>query len=118
LIGFSWEKSFDVSVGQVAEVMHYCSKIPVSIAKLLMALLLMALVVPAWRIYILSTLYEIGAFEEEEEELIEEEGEVPEQKKERQGSDKRKFHEKKMRGLHQGVLQLLFLLAEHRPLLN
>jgi len=81
LIGFSWEKSFDVSVGQVAEVMHYCSKIPVSIAKLLMALLLMALVVPAWRIYILSTLYEIGAFEEEEEELIEEEGEVPEQKK-------------------------------------
>jgi len=86
LIGFSWEKSFDVSVGQVAEVMHYQSKIPVSIAKLLMAFLLMALVVPAWRIYILSTLFDIGAFEEEEEEeeVGKEEGEVPEKK----GKDK------------------------------
>lgn len=63
LIGFSWEKSFDAAVGGLAE----DPRIPCSppVAKLLMALVLAGMVIPAWKWYILSTVYQMELEREE-----------------------------------------------------
>merc|ERR1712050_700296 len=67
LIGFSWEKAFDTAVEGVSD---FISFFPPSGTKLGMAIVLAAVVVPAWRMHILPT---ILAFEEEEEEEEEQE---------------------------------------------
>lgn len=63
LIGFSWEKAFDFAVeGLTKEV----TIIEHSITKLILASLLAAVVVPAWRWYILPTILEYEEAEEME----------------------------------------------------
>ncbi|CAE8632098.1 unnamed protein product, partial [Polarella glacialis] len=70
LIGFSWEKCFDTAVDNTAE--SGLIVFPPAITKLLLAIVLAAIVVPAWRWYILPVVKELGGFEEEEEEEEEE----------------------------------------------
>eukprot|EP00405_Crypthecodinium_cohnii_P014542 CAMPEP_0206444642 /NCGR_PEP_ID=MMETSP0324_2-20121206/15028_1 /ASSEMBLY_ACC=CAM_ASM_000836 /TAXON_ID=2866 /ORGANISM="Crypthecodinium cohnii, Strain Seligo" /LENGTH=548 /DNA_ID=CAMNT_0053912693 /DNA_START=189 /DNA_END=1835 /DNA_ORIENTATION=+ len=64
LIGFGWEKSFDTAVAEVSE---WTRVIPESVTKLVLALLIVLLVVPAWRLYILPTIVLYEKMEEEEE---------------------------------------------------
>eukprot|EP00927_Polykrikos_kofoidii_P070540 TRINITY_DN6694_c0_g1_i1.p1 TRINITY_DN6694_c0_g1~~TRINITY_DN6694_c0_g1_i1.p1 ORF type:complete len:1383 (+),score=279.45 TRINITY_DN6694_c0_g1_i1:74-4150(+) len=52
LIGFSWERSFDLAVEKVADLMMIWS---VSFTKLLLALLLAAVVIPVWKTHILKS---------------------------------------------------------------
>mmetsp|Transcript_58936 Transcript_58936/g.132751 ORF Transcript_58936/g.132751 Transcript_58936/m.132751 type:complete len:521 (+) Transcript_58936:1-1563(+) len=52
LVGFSWEQAFDTAVGSIAEKVTF---MPPCVTKLILALLLCALVGPAWRLYILPT---------------------------------------------------------------
>lgn len=70
LIGFSWEKSFDVAVASIASTVH---ALPEAATKLLLGLSLVTLVIPAWRLHILPTVLE---FQEEDEEEEEEEDEA------------------------------------------
>jgi len=57
LVGFSWEQSFDVAVSVVsASSKDY---LPPAVSKLLMSVLLVAIVFPAWRLYILKTLHDL-----------------------------------------------------------
>merc|ERR1719316_1150723 len=51
LVGFSWEQSFDTAVDSITE---RVTAMPPPITKLLMSLCLVAIVLPAWRIYILQ----------------------------------------------------------------
>merc|ERR1711862_835041 len=62
LIGFSWEKSFDLAVESVCGQVEF---MPEPITKLLLAIILASVVIPAWKMHILPTIKE---FEEEEEE--------------------------------------------------
>jgi len=66
LIGFSWEKAFDTAVVDFTTAVTF---FPHPLTKLILALLLALLVVPAWRMHILPC---VVAFEEAEE--AEEEG--------------------------------------------
>lgn len=66
LIGFAWEKAFDVAVAEIAVSVH---EFPEPVTKLGLACCLVLLVVPAWYRHILPT---ILRFEEEEEEEQEE----------------------------------------------
>eukprot|EP00927_Polykrikos_kofoidii_P014460 TRINITY_DN16324_c0_g1_i1.p1 TRINITY_DN16324_c0_g1~~TRINITY_DN16324_c0_g1_i1.p1 ORF type:complete len:1302 (-),score=288.51 TRINITY_DN16324_c0_g1_i1:321-3725(-) len=52
LIGFSWERSFDLAVEEVAKLSMILS---VPFTKLLLALLLAVMVIPVWKMYILKT---------------------------------------------------------------
>lgn len=52
LVGFSWEQSFDVAVDSITQ---QITVMPASVTKLLMSLCLVAIVLPAWRIYILQS---------------------------------------------------------------
>merc|ERR1712019_17592 len=61
LIGFGWEKTFDMGVIQITTFMTFR---PVCLSQLAMGLSLCALVIPAWRMYILPT---IVAYDEEKE---------------------------------------------------
>jgi hypothetical protein len=74
LVGFSWEKCFDVAVDQTADNL---GGMPAPLVKLLMAATLCVIVVPAWRWYILPVVKDLGGFDEEEEEAKEECGYVP-----------------------------------------
>ncbi|CAE7211445.1 unnamed protein product [Symbiodinium natans] len=66
LIGFSWEQSFDTAVDVVAEgLKHEC---PPLISKMVMSVILVLIVFPAWRIYILPMERELS------EEMTEEGG--------------------------------------------
>mmetsp|Transcript_29909 Transcript_29909/g.81043 ORF Transcript_29909/g.81043 Transcript_29909/m.81043 type:complete len:559 (-) Transcript_29909:169-1845(-) len=51
LIGFSWEQCFDTAVTVIAE--SQSKKCPEAIAKLIMSVILVLVVFPAWRLYIL-----------------------------------------------------------------
>eukprot|EP00405_Crypthecodinium_cohnii_P017861 CAMPEP_0206459302 /NCGR_PEP_ID=MMETSP0324_2-20121206/24097_1 /ASSEMBLY_ACC=CAM_ASM_000836 /TAXON_ID=2866 /ORGANISM="Crypthecodinium cohnii, Strain Seligo" /LENGTH=584 /DNA_ID=CAMNT_0053930831 /DNA_START=33 /DNA_END=1787 /DNA_ORIENTATION=- len=53
LVGFSWEQSFDVAVDVVAESNE--ERMPPAFSKMLMSVLLVLIVFPAWRLYILRT---------------------------------------------------------------
>lgn len=59
LVGFSWEQAFDEAVGSIAEKANF---LPPAACKLGLAVLLCALVCPAWRFYILPL--ELGLAEE------------------------------------------------------
>eukprot|EP00931_Biecheleriopsis_adriatica_P106051 TRINITY_DN80562_c0_g1_i1.p1 TRINITY_DN80562_c0_g1~~TRINITY_DN80562_c0_g1_i1.p1 ORF type:complete len:572 (+),score=171.53 TRINITY_DN80562_c0_g1_i1:140-1717(+) len=77
LIGFAWEKCFDVAVDATAE--KEAKILPAAFTKMVLAFLLATIVIPAWRWYILPVVQELGGFEEEGEEEAEE-GEDAEQK--------------------------------------
>eukprot|EP00434_Breviolum_minutum_P009102 symbB.v1.2.008017.t1/scaffold498.1/size458234/9 len=68
LIGFAWEKCFDVAVNETAEKEAQAGIVPPSLVKVALALMLATLVVPAWRWYILPVVRELGGFDEEGEE--------------------------------------------------
>jgi hypothetical protein len=53
LVGFSWEQCFDVAVGVVASANEHM--LPPSLSKLVMSVLLVLIVFPAWRLYILES---------------------------------------------------------------
>eukprot|EP00932_Pfiesteria_piscicida_P002439 SRR837773.12375.p3 GENE.SRR837773.12375~~SRR837773.12375.p3 ORF type:complete len:358 (+),score=180.27 SRR837773.12375:50-1075(+) len=78
LIGFSWEKSFDTAVAEVSDNVKF---VPEHLTKMLLAVLLVVLVVPAWRLYILPTILRYEQLEEKEEEE-EAEGEAREKEAE------------------------------------
>jgi hypothetical protein len=69
LIGFAWERSFDASVVRMA---NSTSMFSPAVTKLILSLLLCAIVVPAWRQFILPELQRLMVFEEEDEEAEEE----------------------------------------------
>jgi len=64
LIGFSWEQSFDTAVSVVAASSK--ALCPPSVSKLIMSILLVAIVFPAWRLYILKTERELDDCDTEE----------------------------------------------------
>eukprot|EP00425_Heterocapsa_triquetra_P039720 CAMPEP_0195074700 /NCGR_PEP_ID=MMETSP0448-20130528/17741_1 /TAXON_ID=66468 /ORGANISM="Heterocapsa triquestra, Strain CCMP 448" /LENGTH=603 /DNA_ID=CAMNT_0040106989 /DNA_START=61 /DNA_END=1869 /DNA_ORIENTATION=- len=76
LVGFSWEDCFDVAVANVAAKVDF---IPDAITKLLLSLVLSALVLPAWRWYILPVVLKM---EEEWQEGLEGNEEGKEETKE------------------------------------
>jgi len=85
LIGFSWEKSFDTAV---VEVSGFVKVLPDHLVKLVLAVLLVLLVVPAWRLYILPTILMYEKAEEEEEKREEEQKEKEEkEEKERESEE-------------------------------
>jgi len=58
LIGFAWEQSFDAAVDVVAE--EFEDRFPKAMTKLLMSIVLVAVVFPAWRFYILPLEQELA----------------------------------------------------------
>ncbi|CAE6971749.1 scn4aa [Symbiodinium natans] len=73
LIGFAWEKSFDTAVDDTAE--KESKFMPPSFVKMVLAMLLATVVLPAWRWYILPEVVRLGGFsdpmDEEAEEAVE-----------------------------------------------
>lgn len=65
LIGFSWEKAFDIAVVRVCDPV---TLIPPHMMKLLLAIVLASIVIPAWRIHILPTILEFQEAEEKDDE--------------------------------------------------
>merc|ERR1740117_791573 len=53
LIGFGWEKSFDMSVDAVASYSASCDMVPALPAKIGLGVLALCLIMPAWRMYII-----------------------------------------------------------------
>jgi len=66
LIGFSWEQCFDTAVSVVAASTR--ESCPPAICKLILSMVLVAIVFPAWRVYILPTESELS--EETDESMI------------------------------------------------
>lgn len=64
LIGFSWEKAFDVAVEECTEFLDFMNA---AVAKLMLAIILAAVVIPAWRMHILPNIMDMEAEEEMEE---------------------------------------------------
>jgi len=64
LVGFSWEQSFDTAVDVVAERLE--SHVPTAFVKLGMSLILVAIVFPAWRFFILPKELELAEEDSEE----------------------------------------------------
>jgi len=58
LIGFSWEQCFDTAVDVVSE--GFEETCPPIVTKLVMSIMLVAIVFPAWRLYILKTEQELN----------------------------------------------------------
>ncbi|CAK0864223.1 unnamed protein product [Prorocentrum cordatum] len=85
LIGFSWEKAFDVAVEGVAKASE--QRVPEHATKLLMGVVLAGVVVPAWRLHILPHIEKMNEELEEEEEEEEEEAEE-EEKQEKEEAEK------------------------------
>merc|ERR1711920_101954 len=79
LIGFGWEKTFDMGVIQITTYKKSETPLPPCISQLIMGICICALVIPAWRIYILPYIVE---FDEKAEEQEKEEEEEEEEKKE------------------------------------
>merc|ERR1719444_402051 len=75
MIGFAWERSFDEAVVGASETVPV---LPQPVTKLLLAIGLAGLVVPAWKRHILPTILRIEADEEKEDEQIEREAEAEE----------------------------------------
>jgi len=73
LIGFAWERSFDTAVDDTAE--KESRSLPPSFIKVVLAMLLATVVLPAWRWYILPEVVRLGGFEdpvdEEAEDAVE-----------------------------------------------
>eukprot|EP00418_Pyrodinium_bahamense_P094336 CAMPEP_0179037912 /NCGR_PEP_ID=MMETSP0796-20121207/14367_1 /TAXON_ID=73915 /ORGANISM="Pyrodinium bahamense, Strain pbaha01" /LENGTH=535 /DNA_ID=CAMNT_0020734223 /DNA_START=9 /DNA_END=1616 /DNA_ORIENTATION=+ len=65
LIGFAWERCFDIAVVSITSRVHFISP---ATSKLGMAVVLAAVVVPAWRMHILRTVMKLQKEDEEEEE--------------------------------------------------
>mmetsp|Transcript_36643 Transcript_36643/g.103354 ORF Transcript_36643/g.103354 Transcript_36643/m.103354 type:complete len:582 (-) Transcript_36643:84-1829(-) len=80
LIGFSWEKAFDVAVEECTEFLDFMNA---AVAKLMLALILAAVVIPAWRLHILPNIMDMEAEEEMEEKEKEEEEKEHEERKSR-----------------------------------
>lgn len=60
LVGFSWERAFDVGFEVVEHtVKHGSSSIPAPVSVALMSILLLIIVAPAWRYYILPKVDEL-----------------------------------------------------------
>jgi len=72
LVGFSWERAFDTGVGCLAENVTLLNG---AVTKLILAVVLAATVIPAWRIHILPTIIAYEEQEEAEEEAEEREEE-------------------------------------------
>jgi len=64
LVGFAWEQSFDAAVGVVADAME--GRFPKAGSKLVMSMVLVIIVFPAWRFYILPLEQELAEDAEEE----------------------------------------------------
>jgi len=60
LIGFGWEKSFDMSVDAVASYSASCDMVPALPAKIGLGVLALCLIMPAWRMYIIPMETEHG----------------------------------------------------------
>lgn len=85
LIGFAWERSFDVAVGGIAE--QNTKRLPAPLTKLLLAIVLAGIVVPAWKFYILKQALAVAKkerAEEEEETSLSEDVELSEWTQERE----------------------------------
>merc|ERR1711957_989742 len=75
LIGFGWEKTFDLAVVQITKsstkvIDEYGLCAPVF--KLVLSILVCAIVIPAWRMYILPYIHELEEDVENEEEQAKE----------------------------------------------
>jgi len=64
LIGFSWEKAFDVAVHSISEKV---TVLPQLMTKIILALILASVVIPAWRMHILPTILRLEHAEKAEE---------------------------------------------------
>jgi len=68
LIGFSWEKAFDDAVVSITAAV---TVVPRSLMRLVLAVVLAGVVIPAWRFYILPIIYDFKSSDMEEKEVAE-----------------------------------------------
>jgi len=98
LIGFSWEKGFDVAVDGLAQDDYK------SVTKMILAVVLGVMVLPAWRWYILPLLLEYEEAEKEAEELENMEARAHGEKFKRRGLQSFKKFEEKGEALEEPLL--------------